>query len=135
MYARHSTLCSPLVFSLFCSLAAMCVTGNCLASDTLYSLGEFADHPYRFPPVYGHASQMPGSPKYFVPAYGYRIPGFGFRAGYAESLNSYARYYRFGQRDPGFYSDAEQRFWSNSYGGPWYYPGSSTNTRTAWPNW
>lgn len=99
------------------------------------SLGDTTHHPYHYVPPYGHASQLPGSPKYFVPGYGYRIPGFGFRGGYAETLNSYSDYYSFGRRDHGFYDDARQRFWTNSYGGPWYQPGWPANTRTAWPDW
>ncbi len=110
--------------------------GNpCVADEASYSMDELTYHPYRFLPAFGHAAQMPGSPKYFVPAYGYRIPGFGFRAGYRETLDSYADYYRFGRRVHQDYTDTEQRDWSNSYGGPWYYPGSSANTRTAWPDW
>jgi hypothetical protein len=100
-----------------------------------YSLDDLTYHPYRFVPPNGHASQSPGSPQYFVPGYGYRIPGFGFRGDYAETLISHADYYRFGRRDHGFYSDTRQRFWSNSYGGPWYYPGWPGTTRTVWPDW
>jgi hypothetical protein len=48
---------------------------------------------------------------------------------------SYPSYYRFAERVPGFYNDREHRFWSNSYGGPWYYPGSPTNTRSSWLDW
>ncbi len=48
---------------------------------------------------------------------------------------SYGTYYRFGTRVPGFYNDHEHRFWSNSYGGPWYYPGSPANTRSGWMDW
>jgi hypothetical protein len=120
---------------LICISSTMLVTNNCLASDAHYCLDTLAGHPYRFPPVYGHAAQMPGSPKYFVPGYGYRIPGFGFRAGYSETLNSYADYYDFGRRVPQFYNDTKQRYWDNGQGGPWYYPGASNNTRTAWPDW
>ena len=47
----------------------------------------------------------------------------------------YGTYYRFGARVPGFYNDHEHRFWSNSYGGPWYYPGSPANTRSGWMDW
>ena len=32
-------------------------------------------------------------------------------------------------------NDREHRFWSNSYGGPWYYPGSPANTRSSWMDW
>ena len=42
---------------------------------------------------------------------------------------AYPTYYRFGQRLPDSYNDQHLRFWSNSYGGPWYYPGSPANTR------
>ena len=78
---------------------------------------------------------MPGSPKYFVPGYGYRIPGFGFRGGYAETFNSYPTFYSVGRRNPAWYHDSQQRYWSNSYGGPWYFPGWPANTTTAWPDW
>jgi hypothetical protein len=107
----------------------------CLADEINYSMDELTHHPYHYLPAFGHAAQMPGSPKYFVPAYGYRIPGFGFRGGYRETLNSYTDYYRFGQRVNQHYTDTKQRYWRNSYGGPWYYPGYPFNTQTAWPDW
>jgi hypothetical protein len=48
---------------------------------------------------------------------------------------AYPTYYRFGQRLPESYNDQHLRFWSNSYGGPWYYPGSPANTRSSWLEW
>jgi hypothetical protein len=48
---------------------------------------------------------------------------------------AYPTYYRFGQRLPDSYNDQHLRFWSNSYGGPWYYPGSPANTRSSWLEW
>lgn len=92
-------------------------------------------HPYRYLPPYGHASQNPGSPRYFEPGYGYRIPGFGFRGQTTSVLPRYGTYYQFGRRVPGLYSDDRQRYWMNSYGGPWYLPGSQSNTQTRWPSW
>ena len=95
------------------------------------SLDLLQDHPYRFVPAYGHASQNPGSPKWFVPGYGYRIPGFG----YSSPVTSYTDYYQFGALKPGFYNPNQQLFLSNSYGAPWYIPGSTTNVTNSWPQW
>jgi hypothetical protein len=52
-----------------------------------------------------------------------------------RTLFAYPTYYRFGQRLPDTYNDQDLRFWSNSYGGPWYYPGSPANTRSSWLEW
>ncbi len=104
------------------------------ADGPAYALDSMTDHPYRFTPAYGHASQNPGSPKYFVPGYGYRIPGFGSGNGFSSS-NSYTDHYTFGIRKPGSYNDTTHQYWDNSYGGPWYIPGSSTNLKSRFPNW
>ncbi len=103
------------------------------ADEPIYSLDQLNHHPYRYVPAFGHASQNPGSPKYFVPGYGYQISGFGYSAGSLPTLTSYNDFYQFGQRKHGLYDDANHRFWSNSYGGPWYYPGSPANTQSRWP--
>jgi len=115
-------------------LALLCLSGlanTASSSDPIYSLDLLQDHPYRFVPSYGHASQNPGSPKWFVPGYGYRIPGFG----YSSPVTTYTDYYQFGARGPGFYNNNQQFYLSNSYGGPWYFPGSSTNVTNSWPQW
>ncbi|MCA8996569.1 MAG: hypothetical protein KDA80_06285 [Planctomycetaceae bacterium] len=60
----------------FC--AGLAITPAVFAQDaSIYSLDQLGFHPYRSVPAFGHASQNPGSPKWFVPGYGYRIPGFG----------------------------------------------------------
>ena len=116
-----------LVFS--CCLFTLGVDAQ---ADDHCSSDRLTYHPYPFVPPFGYASQNPGSPKYFVPGYGYRIPGFGFSAGYAETLNSYRDFYEFGQRKHQPYDDTQHQFWSNHNGGPWYYPGWPANVRTRW---
>jgi hypothetical protein len=105
------------------------------ADPPTYSLDELVQHPYRFLPAFGHASQAPGSPRYFDPGYGYRIPGFGFRYGYTETLSAYSDFYRFGRRKQARYNDRQYRFWTNTYRGPWYHPGWPANTRMNWSSW
>ena len=107
---------------------------------TLYiqlRLDSLAHHPYSNFALAGHASQNPGSPKYFVPGYGDRVPGVGASAGNSWRWNpgGYSDYYSFGRRNAGLYNDADHRFWSNTYGGPWYHAGWTANTRTRWPSY
>jgi len=93
-----------------------------LAAPAAYA-GEL--HPYAYPPLHGHASQNPGSPRHFHPGYGYRIPGFGT----AISQPSYrTRLYHNGNRTH-YPLTRELRFNTNQYGGPWYYPGWPANTQ------
>ena len=131
------------------------------AQPPQYNLDRLEAHPYCFLPNYGHPSLNPGSPRYFVPGYGYRIPGFGYAGQNLPTLTDYSGYntfgtfggsggiglysgygaynnnYQFGQRNPGGYGGVGNfgtRFGSNSYGGPWYFPGSATNTHSRWPS-
>jgi len=127
----------PTLLALFILLTS-CTAAS--AGAPAYSLDQLYNHPYRYTPAYGHVSQNPGSPKYFAPGYGYRIPGFGYSVGPASvstTYNTYNSNYQFGQRNrrsaTGMYNDRSHRFWSNSYGGPWYYPGSPANTTDRWP--
>lgn len=103
------------------------------ADEVVYSLDNLVHHPYSFVPAYGHASQSPGSAKYFVPGYGYRIPGYGIYGKTLSATGSYLNYFEFGQRVPGLYDDTRQRFRADSYGGPWYHAGWTANTRSIWP--
>ena len=114
------------------------------ASDPASVYDSTAFHPYRFVPAYGHASQSPGSPRWFAPGYGYAIPGFvggsygspatlvggyGWPSRPTSSLvgGSYGPTYALGRRRVGFGLSAAYPFSAYSYGGPWYHPGSSTN--------
>ena len=99
-----------------------------------YALDALAAHPYTFVPAYGHASQNPGSPRWFQPGYGYAVPGFGafgpnvFTRNYpSPGHDSYGTYYAFGRRRAGFGASAINPYPSYPYGGPWFYPGASTN--------
>lgn len=114
----------------FVTTASLMNATGVLASEPVYSLDLLQSHPYRFLPAYGHASQNPGSPKYFVPGYGYRIPGFGWNG----SVVGADRYYEFGIQLPNHDDDSKYKFWSNSYGNPWYRPGGP-NTTARWPQW
>lgn len=102
--------------------------GPAPGGGVMFSLDQMHDHPYRFVPAHGHASQNPGSPKYFVPAYGYRIPGFGAMQRRYDALSPY-HLYSFGVRQPLSFSARGYRFETNSTGGPWYHPGWTGNTR------
>ena len=114
------------------AVAVLCMASSTAsANEPIYSLDQLTQHPYRFVPAFGHASLNPGSPRHFVPGYGYRIPGFGSRS--LPTLTSYNDFYEFGQRRHGLYNDSRHRFWSNSYGGPWYHAGSWSNTTDRWP--
>lgn len=104
-----------------------------LAEPPAYSLDALSDHPYRFVPSWGHASQMPGSPKHFAPGYGYRIPGFGTFST-LSSRGAYQPLNAFGRRIP---KSVESGFRSNqnSLGGPWYYPGWPGNPQLREQSW
>ena len=99
------------------------------ADGPLYSLDVMTQHPYRFTPAWGHASQNPGSPRWFVPGYGYQIPGFGYGLNRYSALSPYQAHYAFGIRQPAAYSDATHQNWSSISTIPWFLPGSSTNTQ------
>lgn len=116
-------------------LVAIFVQPAGAVDNTTSTLQPLENHPYTYVPSYGHASQNPGSPKYFEPGYGYRIPGFDFRGGYDATENSYDSFYSFGRRNAGFYSDANHRYWRNVYAGPWYHPGWPANTQAGWTGW
>ena len=119
-----------LVSAALAASAIALAANRCGADDgPLYSLDVLQHHPYRFVPAFGHASQNPGSPKWFVPGYGYRIPGFGYGLTRHSALSPYNSNYAFGARVPSHYDDATYRYWTNSYGGPWYFPGWSGNTQ------
>lgn len=135
MHLQKKFLNTPFIMCLVCFAVASLLADTALEVSPRSRLVESTQHSYDFMPAYGHAAQMPGSPKYFVPGYGYRVPGYGFLAGYRETLSPYAHFYRFGQLDPQFYNAPQYRFSGNLPGGPWYFPGSATNARTVWPKW
>jgi len=100
-------------------------------------------HPYNSTTAPGYAWQSPGSPKWFRPGYGYADPGQLHRIRSYGALNPYQSEYSFGIRtripisEPyrrdlttWFRNDWTHRYWTNNYGvwGPWYLPGSPTNT-------
>lgn len=93
-----------------------------------YSLELLGTHPYNSAGVRGHASSNPASPKWFAPGYGYQIPYADYRLNRYRSLSPYGAEYQFGIRTPGRRTTATHQYFSNSYGGPWYFPGSTTNT-------
>ena len=107
-----------------------------LADDEpVYNLDRMTLHPYRYMPAYGHASKNPGSPRHFVPGYGYQVPTLGPGYSNLPQNTDYNAYYSFGRRNHGHYDGTTTRFWHISYGGPWYYPGATTNTQDRWPGW
>ena len=90
------------------------------------------DHPYHHVPSRGHASQNPGSPKWFVPGYGYQTPPVYT----TRSLNPWRSNilsqspYTWGTLQPLYYSDPlylQSR--STFFRTPWLLPGSSTNLK------
>lgn len=97
----------------------VCLSSSAVLADggPVYSLDQMMDHPYRFVPAYGHASQNPGSPKWFRPGYGYLIPGFGSTRGLSVGGSGrYNQHDGFGLRRPNDRSVAMT---------PWYFPGQS----------
>ena len=86
-------------------------------------------HPY-LPPTYGSGYGWGGintsSPKFYHPGYGYVLPS----NIYNPVLYSYSDGYSFGQKNPSFSNQNGFSTRADSYGGPWYFPGSSTNFST-----
>ena len=140
--------------SLVLLLIGLMAAADAEAVDPIDRFSRPTAHPNQFLPAYGHASQNPGSPRWFAPGYGYVVPGFGVRpassvdlsnagtAGAAYGLSypvptastgllgsHYDPVYDFGSRRSGLGYSAAHPFSSYSYGGPWFYPGSSTNLR------
>ena len=122
------------IFAFAASLCLALANVSVAEDGPLYSLDVLEHHPYRFVPAFGHASQNPGSPKWFVPGYGYQIPGFGYSLKRYHSLSPYNSNYAFGARVPSHYDDSTYRYWTNSFG-PWYFPGASTNTQARAFSW
>ena len=104
-------------------------SGNATAGDSpIYSVDSMMNHPYMFTPAWGHASQNPGSPKWFAPGYGYQIPGFGYSQYRYDRLNSYNAHYAFGVLQRSSFSSVGTRY-RPSVGSPsWYFPGSPLST-------
>lgn len=117
------------LLSLLAAATMLLSSGNAFA-DSLYSLDQMMHHPYRFAPAFGHASQWPGSPKFFRPGYGYIIPAEG-----ASSLMTLPPSYH-GFRN-GFHTDSQPGqsptdAWNRLGESPWYLPGASTLTFQRW---
>ncbi|MEZ6057538.1 MAG: hypothetical protein R3C01_12625 [Planctomycetaceae bacterium] len=93
------------------------LSASASAQEPVYSLDTLADHPYRYMPAYGHASQNPGSPKWFVPGYGYRIPGFGYHRSQPQFDNFYHK------TIPHSLSTNGRLYWEIGRS-PWYFPGA-----------
>jgi len=105
-----------IAFSLLTVLTSVCMP-TADASEPVYSLDQLTHHPYRYVPAYGHASQNPGSPKWFRPGYGYQIPGFGSTA----SLS--AIYYHQNVLHSERNLTKGESYWTEGRA-PWYLPGS-----------
>ena len=122
-------ICSAtFILAMTFAIGSSCLHGHA-ADGPGYNLDAMTSHPYRFVPAYGHASQNPGSPKWFVPGYGYQIPGFGYAAETKSFSYSSTVPYAFGSATPAHYTDSAWRNWTNNTAGPWYLPGSTTNTQ------
>lgn len=96
-----------------------------------YSLDEMGSHPFNSAGAIGHASQSPGSAKWFRPGFGYQVPNGTNRSGLLRyrALNSYNSEYANGIRRTDFRRNSSSHlYYTNAYGGPWYFPGSTTNT-------
>lgn len=93
-----------------------------------YSLDSMRSHPYILP-----GNTIPS--RTYIPRF---KPGLGYQSFYGSlrsreyrSLNPYSSEYDFGIRRSTFQlqrMNPSYRYRSNSLGGPWYYPGASTNT-------
>lgn len=100
---------------------ALLVPSMALAQGPVYQLDLLGQHPYKYYPPAGHASQNPGSPKWFVPGYGYKIPGFGFPPQIVPTTQ-YAP-----QRDRqwrGSFARSQPMYWERGQT-PWYFPGQA----------
>ena len=101
-----------------------------------YSLDSLANHPYNSAGAVGHASQSPGSAKWFRPGFGYRSPTSKFRTQRYQALNPYNSEYAFGIRNSNLRrNDRSHLYHTNAYGGPWYFPRSTTNTQPRVFSW
>lgn len=98
-------------------------------SAATYNLDSMATHPYMHTPAIGHASQMPGSPKHFVPGYGYIPPGAVRPDIRYHRLSPYLNDFSFGQRRiPGHLQQLSRFPASNStFPGPFLQPGFQYN--------
>ena len=101
----------------------------CFVLSALVTHCPAADRTHAFQPGPGHASQIPASPRHFVPGYGYSSCAGHQATLRFRRLNRYS-YYEFGRRHsrvlPGPFA---YRHLSNSLGGPWFYPYAPINTR------
>lgn len=99
-----------------------------------YSL-DFFSHPYRFTPMWGHASQNPGSPKWFRPGYGYQVPGFGDSLRLSSPAALSYQTHPFGNRAPGELRirGHQHHYWGS--GPPWYLPGAPAAVNGTDFNW
>ena len=82
-----------------------------------------AFHPYR-----PHAEAVgglfaPSSPRYFVPGYGYAVPGYTFWRP-QSTLDRYSSFYRYGQRNAGLFLIGAGRPRVNASSPVWFLPGS-----------
>ena len=101
-------------FSLGVFVAAAITSAWASAHEPVFSLDLLSQHPYRFVPAYGHASQNPGSPKWFRPGYGYQIPGFGYSV--AQPRVNFYHY-----TVPHRLTTAGKMYWEQGRS-PWYLP-------------
>lgn len=104
------------------------------STHAVYSLDSLKDHPYRFYPAYGHASQNPGSPKWFAPGYGYQIPGFGSTASRHHLSQSPHWTHPFGNAVHPWETTARSRYWTGNTI-PWLLPGSPSRQGSPAFNW
>ena len=92
-----------------------------------YSLDSLRSHPYN--PRSAAAFGSLYAPR-FRPGFGYQSPYGRLRSPEYNTLNPYHYEYGFGVRQGYFNRNSwTHQYWTNSYGGPWYFPGSTTNTQ------
>ncbi|MFY9256954.1 MAG: hypothetical protein WAO83_26110 [Fuerstiella sp.] len=106
------------------SLMLACTLEASAQDSPAYSLDSMTQHPYRFTPAWGHASHNPGSPKWFVPGYGYQIPGYGYSVQRYSLLSPYNAHYAFGIRQRSGFGSPSVTPLANVGAPPWYFPGS-----------
>ena len=102
--------------------------------SAVYSMDSLKDHPYRFYPAYGHASQNPGSPKWFAPGYGYQIPGFGTPPNRLHSMHSNHWAYPFGNAVRPWETASRSRHWNGNTSW-WLLPGTPSRQGSPSFNW
>ena len=115
--------------SLCCLLLILAAPAIC-ADDWLPRRVTTVPYRYQATPLPVHASFQPGSPKWFVPGYGYQVPAVAYRRPTDLGLSVYRQQSWLGSRRSDVFYGGNQRFWVAPNALPWFLPGATTGTVT-----